>query len=130
MPTLLLHSVNFNDLFLSAVEWDSATQQEKARYVMAGAVPVGSYCMQSAGADVECEFCSLAITPSALMRTQIEKNMISINYDRIYFELVHHTDRTTAVYAKYSTILGSRLIAYIPTATVPFATVSYPTVVK
>jgi hypothetical protein len=53
---------------------------------------------------------ALRVAPSDLVKRAVDANLIHVYADRIYFQAYCHDDRAD-IYAKYSQILGSRLLA-------------------
>ena len=59
------------------------------------------------------KFDSLDVLPTQELIEYVDKNMLAIDYDRIYFEIVTRDD-CYALRANYNQILGSRLLAIFP----------------
>ena len=49
----------------------------------------------------------------------VRANMLPVDYDSIYFEVINREDGTSLVTAKYNQILGSRWLAFVDTETIP-----------
>ena len=63
---------------------------------------------------------SLRVKPHDEILADVQENMLGIDYDSIYFEIVDHPDNgCSLVIAKYNQILGSRYLGYIQTDTIP-----------
>ncbi len=62
---------------------------------------------------------SLEIRPTPAVLEVIGREMLAIDRDRIYFEIITFDDGTSTVYAKYNQILGSHKLANIHTDTIP-----------
>ncbi len=61
---------------------------------------------------------SFVVTPTKVTLDVILKSMLGLHLDRISFRAIIRTDGTTSVYAKYSKIIGSRLLANVKSCTV------------
>lgn len=58
-------------------------------------------------------------TPTEELRDFCIANMLRVDYDSIYFEIITRDDGTADVYAKHNQIIGSRLAATIDASTLP-----------
>ena len=76
-------------------------------------VPLGPYCLAMWTGFHR----SLSVLPSPEVVEFLRASMLAVRYDSISFEINQHG----AVYAQYSSILGSRLIAFVDLATLPEA---------
>lgn len=56
---------------------------------------------------------SFDVIPSPLLVNWVDSNMLAIDYDKIYFEIITFDDYFD-IYARYNQIIGSRLIARMP----------------
>lgn len=64
--------------------------------------------------SIDDKYKSFNVIPSSAVLGAIEKTMLTIDYDQIYFEVISRPEWDyISVYAKYNQILGSRLIAIV-----------------
>lgn len=62
---------------------------------------------------------SFAITPTEELKELICNNMLRINWDHIYFEIIVYTNNKAMLIAKYNLIIVSRWIAMIDVNSIP-----------
>lgn len=121
-PEALLPEVTkFEELFAS-VEIRPVTDPGKVKLdrFKIGELESTGYCQVTLPYSGK-HFNSLTIRPSVLLASAVASSMIKIDYDLINFEIIVYDDRSSRVYARYSQIIGSRLIAeFTPTATREF----------
>lgn len=81
---------------------------------------IGSYCsVRDDRPNARPVYRSLYVNPSADVYQYIIRNMIAVDNDSIYFEIIIHDDECAGVFAKYNQILGSRFLANINPALLP-----------
>jgi len=73
---------------------------------------IGNWVMMSGGK-------SFHATPKKVVIEALEKSLILVNYDEIYFEIVDRGGGDALVLAKYNQIIGSRYLAIIDPRTIP-----------
>jgi hypothetical protein len=62
---------------------------------------------------------SLCVRPTQRVMDCIAAEMLVIDDDRIYFEIIDRGNGTALVVAKYNKIIGSRWLALIPSSEIP-----------
>lgn len=78
------------------------------------ALTVGRYCTTR---DVTETYLSLRVTATPATLDAIERSMIKVDHDQIFFEIVMvDGGETIRVFAKYGQILGARLLAELPSS--------------
>lgn len=56
---------------------------------------------------------------SMTIHGEVIANMLQVDNDSIYFEIIVRDDGTADVYARYNQIIGSRMLATIDASTLP-----------
>lgn len=125
-----LENVEFSDLFSEAHRWDVASFNVRFRRMLAGTVRVGTECYQYGGIGMESVGPKLTVVPTKKLLIVLRDNMRTIPYDEVYFELIHYSNGTSGVFAKYNVVAGNLLIAYVPTSSIPYVEVRPTTVVS
>ena len=59
--------------------------------------------------------------PLPMTLKYVRENMLPVDYDSIYFQLVDRGDNETLVTAQYNQILGNRWLAMIQTDSIPIS---------
>ena len=76
----------------------------------------GPLFIQTGGSITGKTFRSFRAIPNDKVVNWIAMNMLSIDYDTIYFEIVERADGTALILAKYNRIIGSRYLGLIPSS--------------
>jgi hypothetical protein len=101
---------SMNDLFKSVGPYCKGDHLDHTSNGLA----VSRYLSIRAGSDYEGDLPhAVTVEATSLTLRAIGANMIDVKYDRINFEAIRFQDHAS-IYAKYSQILGSRLLAVIP----------------
>jgi hypothetical protein len=112
-PILFPKADSFFDIF------DQVDSEKKTVAVMKSDYPgskdkmgIGNWVMMSGGK-------SFHASPKKVVIEALEKTLIIVNYDTIYFEIVDRGGGNALVIAKYNHIIGSRWLAFIDPRTIP-----------
>lgn len=98
----LLDNTNFSELFTFT--------DKKMKFLTAVKHSVSSFMCGS----IDDKYKSFNVIPSPAVLDAINRTMLLIDYDEIYFDVITRSDwNHVDVYAKYNQILGSRLIAMV-----------------
>lgn len=105
-----LENVTFEDLFtgMSTERPTPGARGSFTQYHHKG-FTVSGFC---SGGHRNATFKYSHVTPSLLVLDYIADNMLRVNHDSIYFEVIEF-DTFYRVYVKYNQIIGSRLLAVI-----------------
>ena len=106
----------FGELFEYAALWQHDSKAQRPEF-KAERVVVSCYLCHSTAHGPRHP--ALEIRPTPAVLEVIGREMLAIDRDRIYFEIITFDDGTSTVYAQYNQILGSRKLANIHTDTIP-----------
>ena len=113
-PTVLFpKAASFDELFASVAVRpivDPGKVQVKPVKIGAGPLQTTGFCDVTVS-EANKHFDPLTIQPSAALAAAILDSMLYIDHDTIHFEVIVYGDLSSRVYAKYSQILGSRIVA-------------------
>jgi hypothetical protein len=107
---------NFQDLFpLSTTDKANFPAEKTERLTMKDGkekMYIGTYCILP-----DHNSCRVAISDCVL--TFIKTNMILINYDELFFEVVDHKNGWCLILVSYGQIIGNRWLAYVKKDSIP-----------
>lgn len=101
----------FSRLVARIVPWDPKNQTVYATTSAVACLCVGSYAITPTG--------SFAFLPTAELVAWVARNMVQIEWDTTYFELVARGRGLWALHIKYNRILGSRALREFRTEELP-----------
>jgi hypothetical protein len=118
---LFMEGKTFEDLFFTQDhylrKWDSEHDGHRSDAV-ANHPDIGHYLVVS-GVNGHRSF---HVSPKPELVSWIAKEMLVIERDRKYFEVVERVDGSALVIVKHDQILGSRWLTIVPTASLPWST--------
>lgn len=118
----VLHGVReFNALFCGAKLWDypAGKGPQACDKTPEKGIRVSSYCIVNRREDGgSTRWCSLCVKASPLTLAALDRHMLRLDGDELYFEVFVDGD-TATVRAYYNKILGSRVLAVVRTDSLP-----------
>lgn len=116
MRLLMPEKRTFNDFFDSYEVWTQQHGGPQNDIVTPSKHRISHFCSIDHRQD---GYTAMAVTPNKALIEAICANMLYIEYDSLFFEVVFQTDGTALLQVKHNQIIGSRWLSYIDGKTVP-----------